>query len=913
MSFDHLTRSRPILRRLLEQDALPGLSEEERRTLEQLAGIAREHEAGEARPLWHWIREGFWRAPRCLQHDFFDNVDEVMDSVLGACGASTPPPTRVGRLLAPVTREGLTSGIADIIRHAADKEAAGWLAMAVAAFAGLAHLVPDIERALRNADEVDRFYFGLAGEAALAVLGCERFLDLESEHMHTTELRLRHVEGLGDSASLETIERALGEDGWSLERIRAHPGVFERFARLGGDVVAVVEGLDTQQSLFASDDAKGFFTAEALARAMLVGGDGVAARGLRALHAHDWSSGLLLSGLYLELAAAGAQAILPVLEERLNALLREERHSSDDETLILLWAIGVLRSDGTSWLEALARAHGQTPEFRMAGILLAVSREDASRLVPETFDHDVEEHFARMAKLARQGRAEECAHAILRKADDTTGAGFGLHLFYRAWGCGGRDTAPFAAALDVLRERPAQANADPTSPPDPAALLPWLGMKCQRATRAVLRRVHLMAPETAAPLLAGILARQKLFAAETNGEDATLLDLALAELGCVPDAADRVGEGIAALLRLSAHSYPTGDPLPEPDRSVALALLAAGPEKQAPRLGAILAGDPAFDVLGSLRLYGGGVEDKDYRFRSIMGDPVGDFIGLLSPTERLSHVLTRPQSVEPEGRLQAALTLMASPVETLRALATTILFDGGPPAPELLSVRRLQLRDPALAVRATILKQLPKATLASDELRCAIAVLSESDDDNERKKLAAFLGEFGSAEHLDVLFSLMFDEEGDVVQEAQKSLWTLLVRDGGQAMVCLSIADPWAVYRLYDLPDSPDLTGLLSDRRAEAMRLMLQAMEKKAKADAARASAGRRMVLMPIRSWPPPPPSGTPLGQEEFEALALHLHVLFVDAATGSIVAEVGTEPTGEVLHAIFETGDTAVMRVVWG
>jgi hypothetical protein len=44
------------------------------------------------------------------------------------------------------------------------------------------------------------------------------------------------------------------------------------------------------------------------------------------------------------------------------------------------------------------------------------------------------------------------------------------------------------------------------------------------------------------------------------------------------------------------------------------------------------------------------------------------------------------------------------------------------------------------------------------------------------------------------------------------------------------------------------------------------------------------------------------LSQHEFEALAVHLHILYLDEAARCLVAEVGEQRSGEVIAALLES-----------
>lgn len=103
-----------------------------------------------------------------------------------------------------------------------------------------------------------------------------------------------------------------------------------------------------------------------------------------------------------------------------------------------------------------------------------------------------------------------------------------------------------------------------------------------------------------------------------------------------------------------------------------------------------------------------------------------------------------------------------------------------------------------------------------------------------------------------------------------------------------------------------------ADNKSEALRLMLFALERRKDEMKARKLRGRRVLVEQIRVGTPLAPSPNRLTREDFEQIAIYLSVSFSEEESGAIVAEVGEEPTGEVLNAIFQNADKVVFRVTW-
>ena len=167
-----------------------------------------------------------------------------------------------------------------------------------------------------------------------------------------------------------------------------------------------------------------------------------------------------------------------------------------------------------------------------------------------------------------------------------------------------------------------------------------------------------------------------------------------------------------------------------------------------------------------------------------------------------------------------------------------------------------------------------------------------------------------SAEYLDFVWPLFGSTDEDFVSAARAAA-VIAMETSDERLVIYSLLDEQWICERYGLPQPP--FQLHQDNASERpLKLTLVAMEARVDQSQVQSQQGRRLVLNPVKSWPPEPASGEALTQAEFEALSMHVRVVFVDQGSGNIVAEVGDEPTGEIFAAIFETSPLCVMRVVW-
>jgi hypothetical protein len=188
---------------------------------------------------------------------------------------------------------------------------------------------------------------------------------------------------------------------------------------------------------------------------------------------------------------------------------------------------------------------------------------------------------------------------------------------------------------------------------------------------------------------------------------------------------------------------------------------------------------------------------------------------------------------------------------------------------------------------------------------------SRSNDWRARRHAVDTMAERADPHFLGRLLELLgpaADQDSDVKNSAVKALDAIAEKHPERGMLVLDIREPRRVNERYGMEEQYDYSG---DQRAEALRLLLVALDRKKSDSAAKGKLGHKVMLSRAAA-----DSDThaprPIGPDEFESLALYLKVSFADEETGAVVAEVGAEPTGEVLNALLQTESVVVTNATW-
>ncbi len=204
------------------------------------------------------------------------------------------------------------------------------------------------------------------------------------------------------------------------------------------------------------------------------------------------------------------------------------------------------------------------------------------------------------------------------------------------------------------------------------------------------------------------------------------------------------------------------------------------------------------------------------------------------------------------------------------------------------------------------------ASKAGDELWCKTLLLerSRSTDWRARRHAVDTMTERADPHYLHRLLELLGqDQDSDVKNSAVKALDAIAEKHPERGMLVLDIREPRRVNERYGMEEQYDYAG---DQRAEALRLLMVALDRKKSEPAAKGKVGQKVMLSRAAASDGDAQSSRPLQPDEFEALALYLKVSFADEETGAVVAEVGAEPTGEVLNALLQTESVVVTNATW-
>lgn len=188
---------------------------------------------------------------------------------------------------------------------------------------------------------------------------------------------------------------------------------------------------------------------------------------------------------------------------------------------------------------------------------------------------------------------------------------------------------------------------------------------------------------------------------------------------------------------------------------------------------------------------------------------------------------------------------------------------------------------------------------------------SYSSEWRARQFAAELLAATGGDAALPRLVALTTDDDNDVQNAAADGLAKLAAGRAELGLAVLDIRDPDRVKTRYGLTEEIDYNN---DTRAEGLRLLLLGLDGRKDAKLARARRGERVVVTRVKAdgEQGQAASARPLSSAEFEALVIYLRVDFADDETGSIVASVDQETTGEVLNALLQSDSLVVATAAW-
>jgi hypothetical protein len=199
-----------------------------------------------------------------------------------------------------------------------------------------------------------------------------------------------------------------------------------------------------------------------------------------------------------------------------------------------------------------------------------------------------------------------------------------------------------------------------------------------------------------------------------------------------------------------------------------------------------------------------------------------------------------------------------------------------------------------------------KSTIVVDEITRAG---KESQNLQLTRGTVATMAQIGDPAFVPRLVELAVGDDESHKDAAVRGLERVAERFAALGLIVLDIRDPYRLATRYGISDQIDHAA---DRHSEALRLLMLALDRKRSADRAVAENGRKVMLTPLSAEVETVPTEGGWDQATFEQLALYLSVTFVDEDSGTVIAEITTEPTGEVLSALLQTRTVCATTVAW-
>lgn len=887
-------RLNDILGRLVARRDAGALGDDDYAYLAGLVARAAPSTEGDdaARPLWHWVRAraAAWEVS-WFELTALVELGEAVDALLSDAGAAgVPYESSVARWAAPVTREGLRRALR---RHLATDlegaEEARAVAALVVGLAGFDDLAPLLVSALQSALAGRREWWDDAVHNALRSL---TVLD----HPSMRELAPRYARH--DNGSLRSAARAWaarhadaltpaelaavftphhgGEGAAYADLLAEHPDVAERVMARDVDVMSALKSAleaDTVSLRGALGVTRLAVSAKAkdIVKAWLADGD-VRVRGAAALAVFGAKAKWARAAVHERLGeggeddegvqsclAAAAVAVDGDPDAKLTEMLSHERASL---RVGAVWAC-LGRDGGVAKARERLRDDDGDVRAAAAAVVMAAAHPDA----PDAMDLvmlpvlDSEHDWRKWLALRALEGAEVPASPVVED-HDLSEAGLGPDRFERA-------RAFYAEHPDLLyRAYGADAMGTLQSLHDAEAARHSLESDLESATdRDVATRLWLElacvgGPRTASGRLRGALLEarpeRKVALDEASFVPAVVLALrggSLWRAGALRALAS-TGARVEALLS-SLVRWQVDD---ETTRDAVLAALEVDHHD-----------DPVLDDA-----------------RTLLTDPGASLAGL-------AHLAWLEMKLD-DGHKVTLAQRLADPAVPDRDATPLLAAMAGDDHDELSAAAFASLH----ARHAT-----------APWMAAAVDLRSRSGSWTARRQAAEIMGRAGDERVVPRLLEALQDDDSDVQNAAVQSLIDVASRHPALGLSVLDIRDPELVRARLGLSEDVDYG---KDGREEALRLLLLGLDARKDAALARKHRGRKVVVARVTAAGADEhaPVARPMSSAEFEALALYLKVDFADDETGSIVADVHKEPSGEALSALLQTDSLVVASASW-
>lgn len=187
-------------------------------------------------------------------------------------------------------------------------------------------------------------------------------------------------------------------------------------------------------------------------------------------------------------------------------------------------------------------------------------------------------------------------------------------------------------------------------------------------------------------------------------------------------------------------------------------------------------------------------------------------------------------------------------------------------------------------------------------------VLQSSLSDGWRAREAAFqaMAQVAEPAFLPRLLDVIAGTDEHLKNLAITALERVAEKHVDRGLLVLDIRDAYRVRERYGLDVQVNYDV---DQQSEGLRMLLLGLEKRKDSAEVQKHVGRQVMLVPRAAEAA---TSAAWSKKQFESLALHLKVTYTDEETGSIVAEVVEEATGEVVSALLQSNTVCAITVGW-
>lgn len=849
-----------------------------------------------ARPLWAHIREQAlrWKALLELPIDWMGSDTDVL-----FLDAGVPVSWRLdgglARRAAPMRRDALARSVGKHLTHEYGSVRA--LAAMLIGLARLDELVPALIEALTSGRE-ERNSWGAAQVIgpmleSLAMLEHAQARELASKFVSSSDDRLRRaaqVCTLLSAGELSDSELARALDGGVANQVvLAFPEAMVRLGKSSVEQQLILGQRLTQVEQNSYRYADGAILAAIARQAKLA----------------DYQRHLLGAGNY-ELKMAAIQDLIGTgATEALDAARAQLAQESDDQAVAsLVCAIASLLGDPAArraWIEE--KLGGSTGERAGAAYAAVLVPGLTDKLTP--LQTDAEEDVRRAAATALLVHSEDCSAELLEVRL------LELARHWRTWNfrLAGKMIAQTKHGTPWVA-RDAVLLADQQPPWSKASLDDTLAFYRGHPERLIRRmspevtnqeQVRVRAAQLAAQLGGDVL--EAALEARLSACDGwtECLELCL-ECVCAGGPRTPVGRTAAKLL---IHEATTPVELDADDLVPAIVLAGRQDSMIRSRAAAALYQLPeATPYLAMLAQLG-----NDVTLGKSVGQALAQVPGGSDPLVcELAELMSGRTKKLTELTLLPLIACAGSPEVRAKLAEAAIHPDNSWPAVERFVVALAGDGNQDVAISA--LTALAKRAGGERWVQTMLLEKSRSDDWSVSRQTIDIMGSSGHAAFVprlvEMLDKALVDNDQDRGTRCVASLEQIADANPDRGLVVLDVREPYVLNTKFGMQETVDYN---TDRKSEAVRLLMLGLDKRKNADAATAARGKTVLF--TRSHAAVGPA-RPLGGVEFEALALYLRVTFSDSDSGDIVAEVGDEPTGELINALLQSNTVSVTHATW-